>query len=52
MSDGPGKGGKRRPCLIPQWKYTLNYDLAHGHITREQYDKKIKGHEDGEQKNK
>ncbi len=40
------KGDNRRPCLIPQWKYTLNYDLAHGHITREQYDKVIKEYED------
>ncbi len=41
------KGSGKRKCLVPQWLYGARYDLAHGHITKEQYDKTIKEHEHG-----
>ena len=39
---GAGKGDKERPMEIPQEVYDLNYDLAFGKITREEYDNKLK----------
>lgn len=39
-----GKTDKRRPCLVPRWLYDIRYGLAHGHITKEQYDEIIKEH--------
>lgn len=45
-SNANGKGPDRRRCLIPRWLEDLRWDLAYGEITREQYDKIIKGHED------
>ena len=41
------KGSKKRPCLIPRWLEELNWDLALGKITREEYDRKIKERENG-----
>ncbi len=47
------KGSKRRPRSpsVPRWLYDARYNLATGHITKEQYDKIIKEHEN-EQKEK
>ena len=35
-----GKGSRYRP--VDQERYDLNYDLAFGNITQEEYDKRIK----------
>ncbi len=40
------KGSARRPCLMPRWLQDVRWDLALGKITREEYDKIIKEHED------
>jgi len=32
-----GKGDKRRPRLVSRELYYLNYDLAHGNISRSTY---------------
>lgn len=40
------KGSKRRPCLIPRWLQDLRWALAYSVITREEYDKAIRKHED------
>ncbi len=39
------KGSKRRPCLAPRWLVELRWMLAYGTITREQFDKAVKEHE-------
>ena len=40
-STGAGKGDKQRQSDPPKELYDLNYDLAFGIITREEYDKKL-----------
>ena len=42
-----GKGSGRRRCLVPRWLEDLCWALALGKITKEEYDKVIKEHEDG-----
>ena len=39
---GAGKGDKERPMEVDKEVYDLNYDLAFGKITREEYDNKLK----------
>lgn len=37
-----GKGGKTRPRFVSRELYDLNYDLAHGYISRSTYDRRLK----------
>lgn len=37
-----GKTDKRRPCLVKYEEYALRYDLAHGRVDRETFNKKMK----------
>jgi len=40
-----GKGSKRRPSSVSDGVYALRYDLAMGIITEDEYNIKIKEHE-------
>jgi len=39
---GAGKGDEQRESNVPKEVYDLNYDLAFGKITREEFDAKLK----------
>lgn len=41
-SKGAGKGDLERGSDVPKELYDLNYDLAFGNITKEQYNQKLK----------
>jgi hypothetical protein len=41
-SKGAGKGDLQRESEVPKEIYDLNYDLAFGRITKEEYDQKLK----------
>ena len=41
-STGAGKGDQERQSQVPKELYDLNYDLAFGNITKEEYEIKLK----------
>ena len=47
-SMGAGKGDGQRESDVPKELYDLNYDLAFGKITKEEYDKKVQEFREGQ----